>query len=378
LNSQPRITIFLPSLAGGGAQLVMLKLAGAMAERGHSVDIVLSQATGPYLDQVPQTVRLIDLRATHVLTSLPALMRYLRHEQPVVLIAAMMHTNIVATWARQLVRFPKLLMITEHNTISVERATNWRSHFLPHLARIFYPWSNLIVAVSHGVADDMVSTLGLSRQQIHVIYNPVVTPQLQQKAEELLTHPWFVSGAPPVILGVGRLNVQKDFATLIRAFTQVRQTHSARLMILGEGEERPALTRLVEQFHLVADVNLPGFVSNPYPYMARATMFVLSSRWEGLPSVLIEALYCGATVISTDCPSGPHEILAGGRYGQLVPVGDSAALATAIRLTLDQQHVRPPADIWHPFEQEVVVDQYLNLLLNMGKHTNTETINPLT
>ena len=364
MNRQAHIAVFLPSLAGGGAQLVMLKLAGAMAERGYPVDLVLSEATGPYLAQVPPKVRVVDLGSTHVLTSLPALMRYLRRDRPDALIAAMAHTNVVSIWARRLTGFPTLLMLTEHNTISVERATNWRAHLLPFLTRIFYPWSDVIVVVSHGVADDMAPMLGLARERIHVIYNPIITPQLRQKVQEPLTHPWFTPGAPPVILGVGRLTAQKDFTTLIQAFAHVRRNRLARLMILGEGEERPALERLIEQLNLGADVSLPGFVANPYPYMARAAIFALSSRWEGLPSVLIEALYCGAAIVSTDCPSGPQEILAGGRYGRLAQVGDSEAFAAAIQLTLDQPQARPPAESWHPFGQETVVDQYLDLLLN--------------
>lgn len=375
MNRQAHIAVFLPSLAGGGAQLVMLKLAGAIAERGYPVDIVLSQATGPYLAQLPPKVRVVDLGSTHVLTSLPALMRYLRRDRPDALIAVMTHTNVVATWARRLTGFPNLLMLTEHNTISVERATNWRAHLLPFLARIFYPWSDAIVAVSHGVADDMAPTLGLARERIHVIYNPIITPQLRQKVQEPLTHPWFTPGAPPVILGVGRLTAQKDFATLIQAFAHVRRNRLARLMILGEGEERPTLERLIEQLNLGADVSLPGFVANPYSYMARAAIFALSSRWEGLPSVLIEALYCGAAIVSTDCPSGPQEILAGGRYGRLAQVGDSEAFAAAIQLTLDQPQARPPAESWHPYEQETVVDQYLNLLLNTETRAGAGTIN---
>jgi glycosyltransferase involved in cell wall biosynthesis len=166
-----------------------------------------------------------------------------------------------------------------------------------------------------------------------------------------------------VILAVGRLTAQKDFSTLIRAFAEVRRSCPARLLILGEAEERPALEALVKQLGLEQAVSLPGFVANPYPYMVRAALFVLSSRWEGLPGVLIEALYCGTPAISTGCPSGPREILADGQYGQLAPVGDVQALAQAMLLSLRGGALRPPQESWQPFELEAVVNQYLNTLL---------------
>jgi glycosyltransferase involved in cell wall biosynthesis len=371
VNQSSPIAIFLPSLAGGGAQRAMLKLAGAIAERDYPVDLVLAQATGPYLEQVPARVRLIDLQAGRVLASLPALMRYLRRERPAALIGVMMHCNLIATWARRLTGLPHSLMLTERNTVSLERSRNRRAKLLPLLARICYPWSDTIVAVSQGVADDMVATLGLPREGVQVVYNPIITPEFRRKAAESLNHPWFAPGAPPVVLGVGRLTEQKDFATLIRAFATVRRQGSARLLILGEGEERPALEQLVAQLGLTDDVSLPGFVANPYPYMQRAAVFALSSRWEGLPGVLIEALYCSPAVVSTDCPSGPREILADGRYGRLVPVADAGALAAAIQTALDAPARPLPAEAWRPFEQDVVVDQYLRLLLKQYASQST-------
>ena len=178
-----------------------------------------------------------------------------------------------------------------------------------------------------------------------------------------MDHPWFKPTQPPVLLAVGRLCKQKDFSTLIRAFAQVRQTHSARLLILGEGEERPALETLVRQFDLEKVTSLPGFVPNPYPYMVRASLFVLSSKWEGLPGVLIEALFCGVPSISTDCPGGSREILGDGQHGQLVPVGNVTSLANAIKTALDGQVAPPSRESWQPFERETVVNQYLDVLL---------------
>jgi glycosyltransferase involved in cell wall biosynthesis len=360
-----RLAIFVPSMVGGGAERAMLNLAQGIAERGYAVDLVLARAEGPYLVQVPGSVRVVDLKASRVLASLPALVRYLRREQPEAMLSAMCHANIIALWARRMAGVPKQVVVSERNTLSrsARHASNRRGRLMPQLSRRFYPWADGIVAVSKGVADDLAQVAGLPRERIQVIYNPVVTPELRQKAQAPLEHSWFEPGQPPVLLAVGRLTVQKDFPTLIRAFAQVRQARPARLLILGEGQDRRGLETLVRQLGLERDVSLPGFIENPYPYMARASLFVLSSRWEGLPAVLIEALYCGAPLIATDCPSGPREILRAGQYGQLVPVGDATALAKAIETSLEGETPRPPWESWRPFKLEAVVNQYINVLL---------------
>jgi len=256
--------------------------------------------------------------------------------------------------------------VSERNTLSNEvqnYRSDWRIRVMPQLNSWFYPWADGVVAVSKGVADDLAQVTKISRDRIQVIYNPIVTPEFREKTRAPLQHPWFESGEPPVILAVGRLTGQKDFVTLIEAFARVRRTQPARLLILGEGEERAVLEEKVKELGLEQDASLPGFVANPYPYMCRAKVFVLSSRWEGLPGVLIEALYCGAPLVATDCPSGPREVLAGGKHGQLVPVGNAGALAQGIHDALDGKIPRPPRESWRPFDSETVVNQYIDLLL---------------
>jgi len=218
------------------------------------------------------------------------------------------------------------------------------------------------VAVSRGVADDLARLTGLPREKIQVIYNPVVTPELFVKAEEPLGHPWFAAGEPPVILGVGRLHEAKDFQTLIRAFALVRKKRVARLVILGEGEERPKLEALVRELGLEEEVALPGFVDNPFKYMKRAGVFVLSSQWEGFGNVLVEAMACGTPVVSTACPSGPEEILENGRWGRLVSVGDVDALAEAIILTLDDKNHPDVARRALDFGVQRAIDEYIRVL----------------
>jgi len=360
-----RLCILVPSLHGGGAEHIMVKLAGGLVRLGYSVDLVLCQAKGPYLAEVPDAVRVIDLHSARVLASLPALARYLRRERPAALLSVL-HANLVALWAKRVAGVSTRVVVSERNTLSRVSAhyrADLRMRWAPALARLFYPWADGVVAVSRGVADDLAEAARIPRRHIKVIYNPVVTPELRSKAQASLRHPWFELGEPPVILAIGRLTAQKGLDVLIQAFSRVRAARRARLLILGEGEERPALEAMVRQFGLGDDVSLPGFEPNPYPYMARAALFVLSSRWEGLPGVLIEALFCGAPVISTDCPYGPREILADGRYGVLVPVGDVHALAEAMEAALDGERRPSPTESWMPFESESVVRQYLVAML---------------
>lgn len=331
MNHQ-RIALFLPSLRGGGAERVMVNLARAFTERGLQVDLVLAKAEGPYLSHVPSEVRIVDLQAPRVLVSFPGLVRYLRRECPRALLAALDHTNVLAIWARRLAGVPTRVVVSIHSNLSkaTAGACSLRGRLMPLLVELTYPLADAVIAVSQGVAEDLMRLARLSPDKVEIIYNPVVTPDLFEKAEEPLEHPWFAPGEPPVVLGVGRLTPAKDFRTLIRAFALVRKQCPARLMILGEGEERPVLEALVRELGVDNDVSLPGFVDNPYAYMKRARVFVLSSAWEGFGNVLVEAMALGTPVVATNCRSGPNEVLEGGKWGRLVPVGDVDALAHAI------------------------------------------------
>jgi glycosyltransferase involved in cell wall biosynthesis len=364
MERRQRLAIFLPALYGGGAERTMLNLAEGIARRGYAVDLVLARAVGPYLGEIPESVRLVDLEASRSLFGLPALVHYLRSQQPEAMLSALTYANLIALWAQRLARTPTRIVINEQNTFSHSnlQLSYWYGWLMVQLVKGFYPWAQGIVGVSRGVADDLAEATGIGRERIQVIHNPIVTPELRKKAQAPVTHPWFYPDQPPVVLAVGRLSPQKDYPTLIQAFGEVRRNRPLRLLILGEGEERPALEALIRQLGLQDDVSLPGFAANPYPYMARVSLFVLSSRWEGLPTVLVEALYCGAPVIATDCPSGPREILANGQYGQLMPVGDVVALAKAIEAALDGQTPRPPQESWLPFETETVVNLYIDML----------------
>jgi glycosyltransferase involved in cell wall biosynthesis len=361
MNSTRHIAIYLPSLRGGGAERIMVTLANAFAERGFKTDLVLAKAEGPYLNDVSERVRVVDLGASRVATSLPALVRYLRRERPDAMLSALNHANVIALLAKRLAWVKTRLVVSERNSLtsSLVHATSWRSGLVGHLMRWTYPWADGVIAVSNGVADDLAATIGLSRDRIDFVYNPINPSAVLQLAEQPFQHPWFAPGEPPVVLGVGRLTAQKDFATLIRAFAQLRAHHHVRLVILGEGELRPDLQSLVAELTLSEDVLIPGFVENPFVWMRQAAVFVLSSAWEGLPGVLLQAMSCGTPIVSTDCPSGPCEILENGRWGRLVPVGDVDALSKAMAATLDEPEHPDVISRAADFNVNQVVDAYL-------------------
>jgi glycosyltransferase involved in cell wall biosynthesis len=359
------LAIFLPSLVGGGAERMMLHLARGFAEAGREVDLVLARAFGDYMDEVPAEVRVVDLGARRVLTALPGLTRYLARRRPAAMLSALDHANLVALWARRMARVRTRVFVSVRNTLSVDarRGVRIGDRALPTLARRFYPQAHGVIAVSQGVAEDLVSQIGLAPGSVQVIYNPVVTPELAALAAQPLDHPWLIAGAPPVVLAAGRLAEQKGFSTLIAAFARVREKKVVRLLILGEGPERPALEALIARSGLGGDVRLEGFVANPFAYMRRAALFALSSHWEGLPGVLIQAMACGTPVVSTDCPSGPREILLDGALGPLVTVGDSEALAAAMLQALDAP-IAPEALRCRAadFSLATIARQYLQLM----------------
>lgn len=331
------MAIFLPGLDGGGAERVMLNLCRGFVAQGIKVDLLLVRAEGPYLSQVPSQVRIVSLGNRRMLLSMPALARYLRQEQPQAILCGEDDINIVAVWVRGLAKVATKVVVSVHNNLSQEsrHTTKLKRRLTPYLVRWFYPWADAIVAVSQGVASDLAH-LGLPSDLIKVIYNPVITSEVFNKIQEPIAHPWFSPNQPPVILGVGRLEQQKDFPTLIQAFAQVQQQRAVRLMILGEGSERKHLEALVQELGMKENVAFPGFVDNPYAYMAQASVCVLSSIWEGFGNVLVEAMAAGTPVVSTDCESGPAEILANGHYGKLVAVRDIKGMAEAIVNTLNE------------------------------------------
>ncbi|HZO09348.1 MAG TPA: glycosyltransferase, partial [Myxococcota bacterium] len=296
------LCVFIYGLTGGGAQRRTLTLARAFAERGHRIDLVVVRPGGHLARDVPDSVRLVSLasaagggprvlrpltrrlhmRGLETASSIGALARYLRRERPDAMLSAASHVNLVSVWARRLSRVPVRLVLRASND-PLGNPTLWphwermvRS-WLRWMAGRVYPWADAVIAVSDGVAEHIASLTGLPRERITTIYNPVVTAELLARSREPLDHPWLAPGEPPLILGVGKLKIQKGFRTLIRAFARVREVRPARLVILGEGARRGTLEALIDELGLRADVALPGYVDNPWAWMARASVFALSS-----------------------------------------------------------------------------------------------------
>lgn len=364
-SSQARpIALFLSNLGGGGVQRVMLNLAEIFLQQGIPVDLVIARVEGAFATELPRGARIVNLGARRMAGAFLPLARYLRAERPRAMLSAGDRANLLSIWARALTRVDTRVVISVHIAVSAhwQFATHRREWMLRDVVRRFYSWADAIVTVSRAAAAELAEELGVEAGRITSIYNPVVTPELRARGADPCPHPWFQDHQPPVILGVGRLTAQKDFGTLLRAFAQVRRTRRARLLILGEGEERPELEALAGELGVVEDVEFAGFRANPFPYMSNADCFVLSSAWEGLPTVLIEALAMGAPVVATDCRTGPAEILHHGELGLLVPVRDHDRLARAIVCVLDED--TPDSRRFDPTEYlpETSARHYLEVL----------------
>ena len=360
-----RIALFIGSMRGGGAERVMLTLAGGFAERGVDVDLVLVKAEGEYMGMVPEGVRLVDLDTSRTLTALPRFLNYLRRERPSSLLSTVLPTDLAALMAKPIhgrrLRVVVRQATTFSDTFDVEA---FKTRQFMRLARLLMPSADAIVAVSDGVACDLRAQVPRAAGKVTTIYNPVVAPGLSKQAAASVEHAWFSSGGAPVILAAGRLSGEKDYPTLLRAFAEVVRSRPARLVILGQGVERESLLELAERLGVSDRFDLPGFDVNPFRHMSRASVFVLSSRYEGFPNVLAQAMACGAPVVSTDCRSGPSEMLEGGRWGRLAPVGDWRAMARAIEATLDDpmpaEALKARASV---YSVEASVERYLEVLL---------------
>ncbi len=363
------LAVFASFSGTGGVERMLINLIRGFVDLGQPVDLVLVRAESPHLARLPDAVECIQLPTNHTLFAAPALARYLRARRPAALLAAKDRAGRTAVLARALAGTDTRLALRLGTNLSTAMAGRAAvSRWLRYAPiRLLYPRIERIIAVSAGVADDTARIARLARESITVIRNPVITPELAAQALVPCPHPWLNDAGPdagvPVICAAGRLQRQKDFPTLIRAFARVRSQRNCRLLILGEGNARAALTALIAELGLTGQVALVGFQSNPYPFLARAALFVLSSAWEGSPNVLTEAMALGVPVVATDCPSGPAELLDGGRYGPLVAVGDVPALAAAMTATLEHSL---PADLVRravsEYAQERSASRYLEVM----------------
>lgn len=364
-----KIAMFLPSLGGGGAEKSIVRLAAAFNRRGIKVDLVVGTADGPVRDDVPPGVTLVDLGRPRVATALSGLVGYLRREQPAVLFSAMYHANLVAILAHGLARSSSRLVISERQSFVALRQAerSYKERLMRGAMRLLYPRADAVITVSKALAMEITDGLGLTAETIFPVYNPVVSAEMLALADQDPGHPWFEEDIP-VVVAAGRLAPQKDFSVLLGAVALIARRRPIRLILVGEGQSRADLEALAARLNIADSVDLVGRKSNPWSFMKRGAVFVLSSISEGMPSVLIEAIAVGARVVSTDCPTGPREIL-GDDYPLLVPVGDVDALAAAIEAGLDEDNPPPQPDITS-FTEEASMAAHRDILFGVGPASN--------
>ena len=331
-----RIANFIPSLSGGGAERVVVNLLSAFPRNEVTPILVTGSATGPFSSRIPDDVEVIDLKTPHMRKAAGPLRQLMEEQRLDLLISHLSHANITTLRAAKRAKHKPTIAVVEHMTMSAYQGERWRDRLIRPLAKRLYPQADHIISVSNAAARDLEAVLALPHDSVKTIYNPVVSPELISLAKKNISHK-LAEFDGKLILGVGRLSEQKDFSTLIQAFTKLHQQDpSCHLAILGTGEQQEKLQTLITRLQLTDIVTLVGFQENPYAWMRRADLFVLSSRWEALPTVLIEAMACGTNVVATDCPSGPKEIL-GKEFSQyLAPVGDATALADQMRMAIAQ------------------------------------------
>jgi glycosyltransferase involved in cell wall biosynthesis len=366
-GSPAHIAVFIPSLAVGGAEGVILALVNGFAQAGLEVTLLLARAAGPLIDRLDPAVEVQEMGGAGVMRAIPHLARFLRKRRPDALLSAMTHANIAAALARVLSRRRDVRLVLAERMSLAARDTFYASggeRIVRALMPLLYRVADLIVVPTEQMLAPLAAHTRLPVSRFRVIGNPVVDARFAARASEdwPLGASLVVDGSK-VVLAVGRLTAVKDFPLLIRAFAGIASRRDAHLVILGEGEERRALAKLEEEQGLAAKVHLPGYDTNPLAAMKAADVFVLSSRYEGLPNVLIQALACGTRAVSTDCATGPSDILENGRWGLLVPVGDIVAMQGAIEHALDAPEWFDLSERPNSFTVENAVNGFLDALL---------------
>jgi len=360
---EKKIVIILPDLGGGGAERLHVNLANDWAARGLSVEFVLMRKQGELLSLLAPEIAVTDLGVDRIRGAILPLAAHLRKSRPQAVLAAMWPLTSAVVFSWLFSGRPGKLFLSDHENLSLSYIGQNRAKpgYLKNLIRFTYPLANGIVAVSRGVMEDLCVLGSLPLNKVRVIYNPAATGVSPLRESPGVREQLWGTGFQRHILAVGRLAPQKDYETLIKAFALLPKAINAKLVILGEGPLRADLIALVNHLGLQECISLPGFIRDPYPWFRSADLFVLSSQWEGFGNVIVEALECGVPVVSTDCLSGPAEILEDGRYGKLVPIRDPDAMAAAMTASLAEPHDREKLmSRAKVFSVRNISDQYLN------------------
>lgn len=358
------IALILGSLDGGGIQKAAIRLMQEFLSKNIKTTLIAVNSDGVMKKDIPIGCTFVDLGQGRVRFSLVKLVRYLKHNKPEVVISSQTHLNVLMILARIFAGYPKKLIVREHIVFNQEifRDRRITEKIRPVLIRLFYPFADKVVVVS---ADSANSIYRYSRlnYEIAVIQNGLDTDLVHKDASQPIVHRWLEDKNLKVVIGIGRLVTQKSFADLLKAFSLLEGIYNYRLIVLGTGPELEKLRSLSVKLHIQEIVDFPGFVENPFPFLARADVFVLSSKWEGFANVVIEALACGVPVVATNCPGGPSDLLINQSFGRIVSVGDVAAISSAIvELTEIDHDKRAIMQYAENFSVKKTAQQYIDLV----------------
>ena len=357
-----KIFFILPSLAGGGAERVLLTLANGFSKKSNNVYLLLIDNQGVYKDEVLENIQIINLESNRVLSSFFSIRQWIIEIEPDIIFSSIAHLNLLLLFIKKTIKKSKSkFIIRESNTLSKVNKKSIKIAIIKTLVKKFYPVSDLIIVPSKGVAKDLINNFNI-KNKIEFMNNPIDYNWLKSQSKKPLEDPFLLQSSKNFIVGVGSLTKQKDFSTLIKAFLAVKKKKDFKLIILGEGPERSSLEQLIIRLGLENDVSMPGFVKNPFNYLKASSLFVLSSLFEGSPNVLIQALLLNIPCVSTNCQSGPREILRDGKYGQLVEVGDHLEMSEAIINVLEKKReISSLKRIRKEYDSDKIVDKYLQL-----------------
>lgn len=366
-----RIAVFLPDFRKGGAQAMMINLANHWAASGHDVHVIAGTIEGGLSTNLHPSIPVTTGKGSGAFSGFMPLRNFLADEKPDALVSALYHANIVAGLVTATLGFRRTkIVLSERNHLSssLNDLPFYKRVLILPLLHLAYRFADYYIGISKGVSINLEDEFGLCREKITTIYNPVVTPEFAAKAAAPADHPWLKNKDLPVLIAAGRLTTQKDYPTMLRAFASVLKEKPCRLIVLGTGNQESAIKQFAQSLGVADSVDFVGQVESPLPYMAASDIFVFSSAWEGFGNVLVEALYCGLPIVSTDCPFGPSEILENGKYGVLCPVGGHEAFARAILNVLEKNPF--PAEAQkkraEDFSVERVSFQYLDVMGKRG------------
>lgn len=352
-----RIVLFVPVLNGGGAERMLRHLGAEFAKRGYHCDLVVATDKGPPLEEAAAGVSVVHLHKRNSRSAIPAFASYLRRSEADVLMSTVFSANIAAIFAASLSRTNIRVVLREAARTDAQLATHrrWRRAIDLALRRLAYPRADFVVAVSEDLRSNLVDSGLVPAKNCCVIHNPITRPHRSGNSASR-------KAFPPEVVACGRLEHQKDYPTLLRAFATVLESRDARLTILGDGSLRENLKQLARELGISSLVRFVGFVDDPTPFLERSSVFVHTSTYEGFPSAILEAVLTGCQIVATDAPGGTREILQGGKLGALVPVGDYKAVATAIlRLLSGEEEFSIPPTYGQRFSLEAVADEYLKV-----------------